>query len=245
MPKFNLSAYRTAVTKKQMQKIGIAGAGALSAAALAFTVVPADAETTTSEAGQAKPVVYSADQIQNVKANVADQAAGASVKAEAVAAQQAEQKAAEKKAADEAAAKKAAAAKAAEERQEKEASRSAARPVAQKAETKKVYSNNLDGWIREALDIMDEKNIPGSYHGLYKNIMRESSGNPKAINLWDINAKNGIPSKGLLQVIPPTFETYHVDGTPYDIYHPVSNIVAAANYAADRYGTIDNVNSAY
>ncbi|WP_151775593.1 transglycosylase SLT domain-containing protein [Streptomyces abyssomicinicus] len=245
MPKFNLSAYRTAATKKQMQKVGIAGAGALSAAALAFTVVPASAETTTNEAAQAQPVVYSAGQIQNVKADIADQAAGASVKAEAVAAQQAEQKAEEKKAADEAAAKKAAAEKAAKERQEKEASRSAARPVAKKAETKKVYANNLDGWIREALDIMDKNDIPGSYHGLYKNIIRESSGNPKAINLWDINAKNGIPSKGLLQVIPPTFETYHVKGTPDDIYHPVANIVAAANYAADRYGTIDNVNSAY
>ncbi|NYV76645.1 transglycosylase SLT domain-containing protein [Streptomyces sp. UH6] len=245
MPKFNLSAYRTAVTKKQMQKVGIAGAGALSAAALAFTVVPASAETATDEAVQAQPVVYSAGQIQNVKAGIADQAAGASVKAEAVAAQQAEQKAEEKKAADEAAAKKAAAEKAAKERQEKEASRSAARPVAKKAETKKVYANNLDGWIREALDIMDKNDIPGSYHGLYKNIIRESSGNPKAINLWDINAQNGIPSKGLLQVIPPTFETYHVKGTPDDIYHPVANIVAAANYAADRYGTIDNVNSAY
>ncbi|WP_166023473.1 transglycosylase SLT domain-containing protein [Streptomyces chilikensis] len=245
MPKFNLSAHRTAVTKKQMQKIGIAGAGALSAAALAFTVVPAEAGTTTNEAGQAQSVVYSAGQIQNVKAGIADQAAGASVKAEAVAAQQAEQKAEEKKAAAEAAAKKAAAEKAAKERQEKEASRSAARPVAKKAETKKVYANNLDGWIREALDIMDKNDIPGSYHGLYKNIIRESSGNPKAINLWDINAKNGIPSKGLLQVIPPTFETYHVEGTPDDIYHPVANIVAAANYAADRYGTIDNVNSAY
>jgi hypothetical protein len=246
MPKFNLSAYRTAVTKKQMQKIGIAGAGALSAAALAFTVVPADADTTTNEAGQAQSVVYSADQIKNVKADVADQAAGASVKAEAVAAKQAEQKAEEKKAADEAAAKKAAAEKAAKEREAKEAaSRSAARPVAKPAEAKKVYANNLDGWIREALDIMDKNDIPGSYHGLYKNIIRESSGNPKAINLWDINAQNGIPSKGLLQVIPPTFETYHVKGTPDDIYHPVANIVAAANYAADRYGTIDNVNSAY
>jgi hypothetical protein len=245
MPKFNLSAYRTTVTKKQMQKIGIAGAGALSAAALAFTVVPADAETSANEAGQAHSVVYSAGQIENVKAGVADQASGASVKAEAIAAQQAEQKAEEKKAADEAAAKKAAAEQAAKQRQEKEASRSAARPVAQKAETKKVYANNLDGWIREALDIMDKNDIPGSYHGLYKNIIRESSGNPKAINLWDINAQNGIPSKGLLQVIPPTFETYHVKGTPDDIYHPVANIVAAANYAADRYGTIDNVNSAY
>ncbi|GAA4940447.1 hypothetical protein GCM10023238_02650 [Streptomyces heliomycini] len=75
--------------------------------------------------------------------------------------------------------------------------------------------------------------------------MRESSGNPKAINLWDINARNGIPSKGLLQVIPPTFEAYHVPGTPKDIYDPIANITAACNYAADKYGTMDNVDSAY
>ncbi|WP_212912138.1 transglycosylase SLT domain-containing protein [Streptomyces sp. TS71-3] len=108
-----------------------------------------------------------------------------------------------------------------------------------------VYSNNLDGWIRESLHIMKQHHIPGSYNGLYRNIMRESSGDPNAINNWDINAQKGIPSKGLLQVIPPTFSTYHVKGTSWNIYNPVANITAAANYAADRYGSMDNVNSAY
>jgi hypothetical protein len=107
------------------------------------------------------------------------------------------------------------------------------------------YPNNLDGWIRESLAIMNEKKIPGSYNGIYRNIMRESSGNPKAINLWDSNAAKGIPSKGLLQVIDPTFNTYHVAGTAFDPYDPVANITAACNYAAARYGSIDNVNSAY
>jgi SLT domain-containing protein len=92
---------------------------------------------------------------------------------------------------------------------------------------------------------MDDKGIPGSYNGLYRNIMRESSGNPNAINNWDINAINGVPSIGLLQVIKPTFDAYHVAGTAKSQYDPVANIVAAANYAADKYGSIDNVNSAY
>nr|EIF88985.1 hypothetical protein [Streptomyces tsukubensis NRRL18488] len=92
---------------------------------------------------------------------------------------------------------------------------------------------------------MDKHDIPGTYNGLHRNIIRESSGNPRAINNWDINAQNGIPSKGLLQVIQPTFNAYHVKGTPFDLYHPVANIVAAANYAADRYGSIDNVFGAY
>ncbi|MGW5133245.1 transglycosylase SLT domain-containing protein [Streptomyces sp. XY006] len=109
----------------------------------------------------------------------------------------------------------------------------------------KTYANNLDGWIREALDIMAQKGIPGSYDGIYRNVMRESSGNPQAINNWDSNAAKGTPSKGLLQVIDPTFAAYHVSGTPYDPYDPVANITAACNYAADRYGSIDNVNGPY
>lgn len=107
------------------------------------------------------------------------------------------------------------------------------------------YPDNLDGWIREALAVMDENGIPGTYDGLHRNIIRESSGDPDAINLWDINAQNGTPSIGLLQVIQPTFDAYHVPGTPDDIYDPVANLVAAANYAWDRYGTIDNVDGPY
>ncbi|MGW3266135.1 transglycosylase SLT domain-containing protein [Streptomyces sp. NPDC001056] len=107
------------------------------------------------------------------------------------------------------------------------------------------YPNNLDGWIRESLAIMAQKGIPGSYNGIYRNIIRESSGNPNAINLWDSNAAKGIPSKGLLQVIDPTFNAYHVAGTSFNIYDPVANITAACNYAAHRYGSIDNVHGAY
>ncbi|MFI2436789.1 transglycosylase SLT domain-containing protein [Streptomyces sp. NPDC018693] len=107
------------------------------------------------------------------------------------------------------------------------------------------YPNNLDGWIRESLAIMAEKGIPGSYDGIHRNIMRESSGNPNAINLWDSNAAKGTPSKGLLQVIDPTFAAYHVAGTSYDPYDPVANITAACHYAQHRYGSIDNVFGAY
>ena len=35
----------------------------------------------------------------------------------------------------------------------------------------------------------------------------ESGGDPNAVNNWDSNAQRGTPSKGLLQVIQPTFET--------------------------------------
>ncbi|GAA5065210.1 transglycosylase SLT domain-containing protein [Nocardia callitridis] len=118
-------------------------------------------------------------------------------------------------------------------------------PEAAPAPAAPTYANNLDGWIREALDIMHEKGIPGSYEGIMRNIQRESTGDPKAINLWDSNAIAGIPSKGLLQVIDPTFNSYHVEGTSHDVWDPVANIAAACNYAAHRYGSMDNVDSAY
>ncbi|TSE02007.1 hypothetical protein FOS14_01050 [Skermania sp. ID1734] len=108
-----------------------------------------------------------------------------------------------------------------------------------------VYPDNLDGWIRQALDILHAHNIPASYDGIMRNVMRESTGNPQAINLYDSNAAAGIPSKGLLQVIDPTFAAFHIDGTSWNIYDPVANIVAACNYAASMYGSIDNVDSAY
>ncbi|WP_030903012.1 LysM peptidoglycan-binding domain-containing protein [Streptomyces sp. NRRL F-5126] len=108
-----------------------------------------------------------------------------------------------------------------------------------------TYSDNLDGWIKQSLAIMAQHGIPGSYDGIYRNIMRESSGNPQAINNWDSNAAQGTPSKGLLQVIDPTFNTYHVAGTSMDPYDPVANITAACNYAAAVYGSIDNVNGPY
>ncbi|MEW2622231.1 transglycosylase SLT domain-containing protein [Streptomyces sp. NPDC048106] len=125
------------------------------------------------------------------------------------------------------------------------ATASAATGTTSAATTPAGYPNNLDGWIRESRAIMAEKGIPGSYNGIYRNIIRESSGNPNAINLWDSNAAKGIPSKGLLQVIDPTFNAYHVAGTSFNIYDPVANITAACNYAAHRYGSIDNVFGAY
>ncbi|MFE2514669.1 transglycosylase SLT domain-containing protein [Streptomyces mirabilis] len=236
----------------KLHKLSVAGVATLGAATLAFSLAPSHTQTTTSDAAvSAAPVAFSQQPIKNVQARLTDQQAGASLKTQAIEAK--------KKTADDAAKK------AAENvRKVQAASRSVQRPAietvamktvamktyatktyATKTATTKTYANNLDGWIRQSLDIMKRRGIPGSYNGLHRNIMRESSGNPMAINGWDINAINGIPSKGLLQVIPPTFKAYHVPGTSWNIYDPVANITAAANYAADKYGSMDNVNSAY
>ncbi|MET7687556.1 transglycosylase SLT domain-containing protein [Streptomyces sp. NPDC005483] len=244
--------HRRALSKRH--KIAVAGVATLGAAAVAFSAVPGNAETTTSEAATySAPVKYSSEQLKGLHADVSEQLAAkalqgqaAAAKAKAEAAAKAKAKAKAKAAA--AAKKKAAAAaakKAAHARKAKEAASRAAHRAKLKAAVHRSYANNLDGWIKQSLDIMKSKGIPGSYNGLYRNIIRESSGNPNAINNWDINAINGIPSKGLLQVIPPTFRAYHVAGTSWNIYDPVANITAAANYAADRYGSMDNVNSAY
>ncbi|MFF7792799.1 transglycosylase SLT domain-containing protein [Streptomyces sp. NPDC007991] len=224
-------------------KIAMAGVATLGAAAIGFSAVPSGASTkTTTEAAQPAAVAFSTEQIKDVKASVTDQMANASLKAEQIAAKKKADAAAaaKKQAAAEAAKKKAEAARKAKEA----ASRAAKRAQVKKAAAKS-YPNNLDGWIRESLDILKKHKIPASYDGIHRNIIRESSGNPRAINNWDINAINGIPSKGLLQVIPPTFKAYHVPGTSWDIYNPVANITAACNYAADKYGSMDNVNSAY
>lgn len=227
---------RISVTKGQ--KISIAGVATLGAAALAFSLAPADDQAAQASEISASSVAWSADTAKTVQAGVSKQQEAAAGKAEAAVA------AAKQKAEADAKAKAAAAAKAKAEEKAKQ-DRAAKERAARAAARKPVYANNLDGWIKQSLDIMKSKGIPGSYDGLHRNIIRESAGNPRAINNWDINAQNGVPSIGLLQVIKPTFDAYHVKGTAYDQYNPVANIVAAANYAADRYGSIDNVNSAY
>ncbi|MDT0447555.1 transglycosylase SLT domain-containing protein [Streptomyces hesseae] len=145
-------------------------------------------------------------------------------------------------------AKKAEAKKADDERASRSTERTALKPAtkpAKAAPAAKAYGDNLDGWIKQSLDILSSKGIPASYDGIKRNVMRESTGNPHAINDWDVNAVNGVPSKGLLQIIDPTFKAYHVEGTSWDIYDPVANITASCAYAADKYGSMDNVNSAY
>lgn len=75
-------------------------------------------------------------------------------------------------------------------------------------------------------------------------IMRESGGNPLAINNWDSNAQRGDPSRGLMQTIGSTFNSYRDRSLSDNIYDPISNIVAGINYIRARYGSIFNVQQA-
>jgi peptidoglycan hydrolase-like protein with peptidoglycan-binding domain len=72
-------------------------------------------------------------------------------------------------------------------------------------------------------------------------IQYESGGNPNAINLWDVNARNGDPSRGLMQLIGTNFSYYRSASLPNNIYDPAANIYAALRYAIDRYGSIPGI----
>ncbi|WP_064075916.1 transglycosylase SLT domain-containing protein [Prescottella equi] len=69
----------------------------------------------------------------------------------------------------------------------------------------------------------------------------ESSGNPDAINDWDINAQNGDPSIGLLQMIGETYDRYADPRYPGGRTVPKSNIAAAFNYVDAEYGGVHNI----
>ncbi|MGE6629828.1 transglycosylase SLT domain-containing protein, partial [Bacillus sp. NPDC077027] len=75
--------------------------------------------------------------------------------------------------------------------------------------------------------------------GLMTIAQHESNGNPRAINLWDSNAKKGTPSKGLMQTIDPTFNSNKANGMN-DIWNPIHNAAAAINYIKGRYGSVYN-----
>ncbi|MER7116364.1 transglycosylase SLT domain-containing protein [Saccharomonospora azurea] len=99
--------------------------------------------------------------------------------------------------------------------------------------------DQLDGWIREAINVMRDNGVAVSeadIGSIRTVIEKESSGDPRAINLWDINAKRGTPSKGLMQTIDSTFHAHKLPGYE-DIYDPVSNIIAGTRYTLDRYGS--------
>lgn len=66
-------------------------------------------------------------------------------------------------------------------------------------------------------------------------IQRESNGDPRAQNNWDSNAMAGIPSKGLVQTIEPTFNAYKFPGHN-NIFNGFDNLLAGIAYASARYG---------
>jgi hypothetical protein len=94
-------------------------------------------------------------------------------------------------------------------------------------------------WANLVAAVMAEKRIPRRYlPGILAQIQQESSGNPYAVNNWDINAARGTPSKGLLQVIAPTYRAHAKPGYRSIRFQtvPYTNIWAALEYVLSRYG---------
>ncbi|MFC4115568.1 transglycosylase SLT domain-containing protein [Nonomuraea zeae] len=104
-------------------------------------------------------------------------------------------------------------------------------------------TGQLKEWIEEAMSILAQHGVPASKMNasdIAMIIRHESGGNPNAINNWDSNAAKGTPSKGLMQTIDPTFNSYSLAGHK-NIYNPVDNIIAGVRYAISRYGSVSNV----
>lgn len=103
-----------------------------------------------------------------------------------------------------------------------------------------VGGSGVERWRNVAIRALK---MTGQYstsnlNALLNQMRTESNGNPNAVNNWDINAKNGTPSKGLLQVIDPTFRQYAMPGFNSNIFDPLSNILASIRYALSRYGSL-------
>ncbi|MFT9059695.1 phage tail tape measure protein [Bifidobacterium aquikefiri] len=106
-------------------------------------------------------------------------------------------------------------------------------------------SAGVKQWDSDILKALSQLGQPASWLGTVERRMnQESGGNPNAINNWDSNAKAGIPSQGLMQVIPPTFRSYAGPYASKSILDPMANIYAGLNYAIHRYGSLSALNRA-
>lgn len=96
-----------------------------------------------------------------------------------------------------------------------------------------------DGWastIKMALRLNGLPTTPAYVSPWLRQVQTESGGNPRAIQqVHDINSRMGNHARGLLQVIPPTFNAYKFPGMG-DIFNPLHNAAAAMNYSKNRYG---------
>ncbi|MFF9894978.1 phage tail tape measure protein [Streptomyces longispororuber] len=94
-------------------------------------------------------------------------------------------------------------------------------------------------WSKLVLKALAMVGQPASLLGTtLRRMNQESGGNPRAINMWDINAKRGMASRGLMQVIPPTFNAYAGRLRSRGIWDPLANIYASMRYALSVYGSL-------
>lgn len=102
-----------------------------------------------------------------------------------------------------------------------------------------VGGSGVKRWTSVVLTALKMVGQPASLLPIVlRRMNQESGGNPRAINNWDINAKNGDPSRGLMQTIGATFNAYAGSLRSRGIYDPLANIYASMRYALARYGSL-------
>jgi len=101
------------------------------------------------------------------------------------------------------------------------------------------FPAEVERWANMTTVVMEEHDIPSKYlPGILAQMQAESGGDPDVVNDWDSNASAGTPSKGLMQVIGPTYESSAKSGYESLKFHtqPYYNMWAALNYVKERYG---------
>ncbi|MEL3944880.1 phage tail tape measure protein [Streptomyces sp. LNU-CPARS28] len=94
-------------------------------------------------------------------------------------------------------------------------------------------------WTKVVLQALRMVGQPASLLGItLRRMNQESGGNPRAINNWDVNAKRGDPSRGLMQTIGSTFNAYAGRLRKRGIYDPLANVYASMRYALSVYGSL-------
>jgi hypothetical protein len=97
--------------------------------------------------------------------------------------------------------------------------------------------SGVQQWASTVMQVLNMFGRPDLEQVILSQMATESGGNPNAQNNWDSNAAAGIPSQGLMQVIPPTFDAYAGPFRSLGIRNPLANIYAAVAYALARYGS--------
>lgn len=94
------------------------------------------------------------------------------------------------------------------------------------------------GQVKQALAANGLSTSQDMIDRVLRQISSESSGNEKAVqgNIGDINNITGDLAKGLMQTISATFNAYKFPGHG-DIFNGYDNLLAALNYAKNRYGS--------
>lgn len=108
---------------------------------------------------------------------------------------------------------------------------------------------DVDQWITDGFKFGNAFDDTAANHAAMKSrVMQESGGNPEAVNDWDINAQNGTPSKGLVQIIETTWEAwrkkYGADAGPFDDNwdNPVKSVAVSSRYMKGEYGEVVGAN---